>query len=73
MNIVNRLTENDFKELCGVLCPYCRAKLPHCFGVDLKDAEVYRHVIPSTDHSFPCHASVLRRERTVAAYRMPAE
>jgi len=76
MSIVNRLTQNDFAELCGVLCPYCRAGLPihdNTRSADEREIRAFIHTIPGADHAFVCRAGELRHARTVTPYRMPPE
>lgn len=75
-DLFDRISEEDLKEVCGLICPYCAANID--FGVRLTidnapPGPIY-HVIPGTQHNYKCDATKIweqKLERYEARRRNP--
>lgn len=53
------MTEEDYEGIKDCLCPYCAAHLPDRM-VTTNNEPLWEHVIPETEHIFPCMAAKFR-------------
>lgn len=63
-NAIGRLSTEDYREICGLLCPYCRAGISEVHTTASHDGihsvRTTTHHIPGASDSWRCLAETFR-------------